>query len=348
MDASLRKARRSLGWLEPARQRAPGLALCVVFALAATFVSEHQGGPQLLYALLFGMAFHGLAESPVLAPGIELAAKTLLRCGVAFLGARISLAQVGALGWSTVALVCLATVLTIGLGVLGARLLGRGHRELGLLTGGAVAICGASAAMALAAALPRHPDNERYALLTVVGVTSLSTLAMIVYPLLCQALGLDAHTSGIFLGATIHDVAQAVGAAATLGHPATDMATIVKLLRVALLAPVVMVVSLCYARSATQQEGPLRRWLPVPGFLLGFMALVVLNSLGWLAPQATAGLGTSSRWLLVVAITALGMRTSLQRLQAIGWRPVALMLGETLFLLVFILAALKWLPHSAL
>ena len=82
----------------------------------------------------------------------------------------------------------------------------------GLLSGGATAICGASAALALAAALPAHPLKERATLFTVVGVSALSTLAMIVYPMIAHALGLDSRAAGVFLGATIHDVAQVVGA----------------------------------------------------------------------------------------------------------------------------------------
>ena len=123
-----------------------------------------------------------------------------------------------------------------------------------------MAICGASAALALAAALPAHPQKERATLFTVVSVSALSTLAMIVYPMIAQALGLDARAAGIFLGATIHDVAQVVGAGYAMSQQTGDVATFVKLLRVAMLLPVIVVAVLLSRRQASAVgEGRSRR-----------------------------------------------------------------------------------------
>src|SRR5260221_8168028 len=144
----------------------------------------------MLFALLLGMALNFLAEEGRCLPGIQLASTTVLRAGVALLGLRITIAQVEALGWNTILLVVVTVALTIAAGTAAARALGLGA-ALGTLTGGAVAICGASAALAIASILPKHKNAERDASFTVIGVTTLSTIAMIVYPIIVAALGLD-------------------------------------------------------------------------------------------------------------------------------------------------------------
>ena len=139
--------------LDAWRRYTPGLITAVVIALAATFVSEHYGGPQFLYALFFGISLNFLADDPRTRPGVELAARTLLRVGVALLGARITLDQIASLGGATVALMVVAVAATLAFGAWLARSMKQPVAD-GLLTGGAVAICGASAALAIAAVLP--------------------------------------------------------------------------------------------------------------------------------------------------------------------------------------------------
>ncbi len=330
---SVRSLGRSLVLVEAVRVRAPGLAVSAVIAMASFFVSDHYGGPTLLFALLIGMAFHFLSEEGRCVPGIEFAARALLRFGVALLGARITAEQIGSLGAAPVLLVVGAVAATIAFGRLCAGRLGL-SREQGLLSGGAVAICGASAALALAAVMPRHEHAERDTILTVVGVTTLSTLAMILYPLLVGALDLDPSAAGIFLGGTIHDVAQVVGAGYMISPQTGDVATFVKLLRVAMLVPAVLAFSLLFRRADADAA---RGRVALPGFLLGFVALVIANSLGWVPKPVAAACNEVSRWCLVVAIAALGIKTSFQRLAVVGWRPVLLMVLETLFLAILVL-----------
>ena len=315
----------------------PGVLTALTVALAATFISEHYGGPQLLYALFFGMAFNFLAIDPKTQPGIEFCARRVLRFGVALLGARITLEQISALGVLPILMVIVAVFATVGFGAWLGRVLDRSTVE-GLLTGGAVAICGASAALAISAVLPRSQDNQRFTLLTVVGVTALSTLAMIVYPALVKVLGLETAAAGIFLGGTIHDVAQVVAAGYIISPQAGDTATFVKLLRVTLLVPVVLLLSLKFRRQGESAAAARPPLLPV--FLMGFVALVVVNSLGLIPSAVTGWLSSLSRWCLVVAIAGLGVKTSFQDLAELGWRPVALMIGETLFLAALILGGL--------
>ena len=320
----------------------PGVMACAVVAAAASFLGEHYKAPVLLFALLLGLAMNFLSSGPC-APGIEFAARNLLRVGVALLGLRITLGQVVALGWGPVLLVVVCVALTIVVSMLAARALG--FQDLfGLLTGGATAICGASAALALSAALPAHPQKERATLFTVIGVSALSTFAMVSYPMIVNALGLDARHAGIFLGATIHDVAQVVGAGYSLSPETGDVATLVKLLRVAMLVPViVLAASITRARmAAVADQGGGTRPPLLPGFAVAFALLVAINSTGWV-PKAVQTLGTdASRWLLVAAIAGIGMKTQLKELATVGFKPVALMIGETVFLAALALALMRW------
>lgn len=322
----------------------PGTALAGVIALAATFVSTLHGGPQLLYALFFGAAFHYLSHEPATKPGIEFCARTVLRLGVGLLGARITVEQVAALGWASAAVVVAGVVTTILVGRLVARTLGM-SRAQGVLAGGAVAICGASAALAISAVLPREKDGERFTLIVVVGVTALSTLAMVIYPLIARALGLDAAMAGLFLGGTIHDVAQVVAAGYTLSPQAGDAATVVKLFRVAMLAVVVVVVGLAFRgeRRAAPGGHAVTRQPLVPWFLWLFAAMAALQSIGAFAKPVQDGLNLASRGCLVVAIAALGTKTSFAQLARAGWRSFALLLASTLWLAGLVLGAILWL-----
>lgn len=320
------------------RELAPGIVIALLVALAASWLSEHYGAPVMLFALLLGIAVNFLSADSRCQPGIEFAARTVLRVGVALLGMRITFDQVQSLGFGVLAITAVAVALTIVSGWLLARSL-RLESSFGALTGGAVAICGASAALAIASVLPRGPTHERDTVMTVVSVTALSTIAMIVYPLVTAALGLDPHTAGIFLGATIHDVAQVVGAGYTISNDAGDTATIVKLFRVALLLPAVLAISLLFhtrkAHAPTGTRPPL-----LPFFLVAFAVLVAVNSTGWVPRAANVGLQETSRWCLVTAIAALGTKTSLGDLARVGWRPIALVVAETVFVALLILCGL--------
>jgi uncharacterized integral membrane protein (TIGR00698 family) len=229
---------------------------------------------------------------------------------------------------------------TIGLGLLVSKRLGL-TRRFGVLSGGSVAICGASAALAIASVLPRSREGERDTILTVVVVTALSTLAMILYPMLATAIGLDHVRAGIFLGGTIHDVAQVVGAGYTISPQTGDIATYVKLLRVTLLLPVVSIIAVVAARLGSKADGEAKA--PIPWFLIGFAVLVAVNSLGLIDKPTGDAANLASRACLVTAIAALGMKTSFGELAKAGWRPLALMVGETLWICGLVLAAvLLW------
>lgn len=304
----------------------PGLLVAGTIALATTWLAQHYQSPVMLFALLFGMAFHFLYEEGRCVAGIEFSSKAVLRVGVALLGARITAHQILALGAMPIATVVVAIVSTIALGAFAARRLGL-SRSFGVLSGGAVGICGASAALAIVSVLPRTHESERDAILTVVTVTLLSTIAMITYPLFVTALGFDHVHAGIFLGGTIHDVAQVVGAGYSISPETGDVATYVKLLRVSMLLPVVFAIAFVVNRGAKGKHGGAKVSLPL--FLIGFAVLVALNSAGLLSKTTTDLANDASRWCLVTAIAALGMKTSFKDLAAVGWKPIALMVLET-------------------
>ncbi|RQP21236.1 YeiH family protein [Piscinibacter terrae] len=306
----------------------PGVALCAVIAAASGFVAGLHGGPPLLYALFFGLCFHYLHDDERTRTGIDWCSRTLLRLGIALLGARITVAQMATLGWTTMAIVVAGIAATIAAGLLLARLL-RLPASQGMLSGGATAICGASAALALSAVLPRSREQERFTLVVVAGVTTLSTLAMLSYPAIARALSLPPAAAGLFLGGSIHDVAQVVGAGHLMGPAVETQATLVKLLRISFLAPVVAVVALT-ARSRGLGDGT--RTPVLPGFLVAFVALVALNSLGGIPAAWQPHAADVSRAGIVVAIAALGIKTSPRALMQAGWKALAMLVLETLWL----------------
>jgi len=291
---------------------------------------QKYGSGVFLTAVLAGTAsvlsyrYHYASDSPQVTAGTELLAGTALRLGVALLGARLAFSDLAQLGWEPIVFLVFAVGTTIVSGVVCARMLGVKSR-LGVLTGGSVAICGASAAMAISSVLPETEERRHATLFTVIGVASLSTFAMIFYPVLGDALGMNDEAMGFFIGATIHDVAQVVG------------------VRVAMLIPVVAAIAFVFARARSDAESQSR--LPkVPLFLLGFLALFGLNTAGVITAPVISLLSTAASVLLLLAITALGIRTSLREVLSIGFRPIILLCTETAVLAALVLGFLFWSP----
>lgn len=310
-------------------QLLPGVALSCVVVMAATLVSTLHGGPQFLYALFFGVAFHYLSHDVHSRPGIEFCARTVLRLGVGLLGARITAAQISGLGvvnrrhrdWRSRDQHAVRKRAGAApghepraIGVVGR--LGRHLRRVG----GAGDFSGAAA----------QQKSDRFTLMVVVTVTVLSTVAMVAYPLVARLLHLPPELAGLFLGGTIHDVAQVVGAGDMLNHETGDYATIVHLFRVSMLAVVVVVVvvSAMFKKEREQSADgtPAARQTLVPWFLWVFVALVNLNSLVAVPMTVQQGLGSVCRICLVVVIAALGIKTSFRQLARAGWKPFILLL----------------------
>ena len=320
--------------IEFTKKIVPGLLVTALVAMAAAFLGSHYKGSMLLFALLLGLALHFVSEDTRCAAGIQFASGTVLRLGVALLGLRLTIDHVVILGWQTVLALMVAVTLTIALGLLLARLF-KVESSLGVLIGGATAICGASAALAISSVLPKDPNLERDTTLTVVGVTTLSTAAMVVYPLITKWLGFDAVMAGQFIGATIHDVAQVVGAGYILSPEAGDAATITKLMRVAFLMPVLVVISLVVRHrtagtGSAGSAGSATKTPLLPWFTVVFVLLMLVNSTGWVPVAVQSGASNVSQAFLVLAIAGVGLKTSLQDVTRLGWRPVAMIFLVTL------------------
>lgn len=324
------------------REYGPGILVSGTVAVAAQFVSDRYGAPAMLMALLLGIALSFLAEEGRCVGGIGVTARTVLRIGVALLGVRISVELLVALGAETILLLIAAIAGTILFALAGARVLGRGWR-LGLLTGGSVAICGASAAMAIAAVLPKNQASERNLVFTVISVTVLSTIAMIAYPLIVDVFGLDHRTAGIFLGGTIHDVAQVVGAGFSVSTETGETATLVKLIRVTMLAPVVLIYSLSVRAFVGSETGSDKRPPLFPGFVIAFLVLAAINSAGLVPASVARAAESVSGWALLMGIAAVGMKTSLKQVLEVGGDAIALIVAETVFIAGIILVGIHYL-----
>lgn len=317
----------------------PGILISVIVGLAALFLSEHYGAPAMLFALLLGIAMSFLYEGTKCKEGIEFTACHILRIGVGLLGLRIAFGDLAALGWKTALLLVVAIVSTIGLGMLLAKALGL-KKRFGVLTGGAVGICGASAAMAIAAVLPDNKDKDRDTLLTIVGVTALSTIAMVMYPIVAGLFNLDPTETSIFLGGTIHDVAQVVGAGYSVSEQTGDLATLTKLVRVALLMPVVVCILLVLRMNLDKTSDA--KAPGIPAFLIAFVVLMTINSLFDLPEVVTQSATDLSRFALVISIAAIGMKSNLKQLLEVGFKPILLLVCETTWIAALILLSLPY------
>lgn len=327
----------------PIRELVPGIALSTAVAITAVaglpWVTMLVPVPAMVLALTIGIAINPVARQAVFRPGIEFCVKTLLRSAVALLGFRIAFGEIFALGIGTAALVAVAMAMTLTSGFVLARLF-RQSRSLGALAGAATAVCGASAALATAAVLPNYKGKEADVAFVVIAVNFLSTAAMVIYPPLCVVLGFDATTTGIMLGATIHDVAQVAGAGYATSEQAGNTAVIVKLFRVLLLFPVVVVVAWWFLRPHPP-IGALKK--SIPGFALAFAGLCIINTALSGVPSVSPFyeplrmlIGEISSWGLLIAISALGLGTSIRAVASLGFGHVVTIIGTTLFILTIV------------
>lgn len=309
------------------KQLWPGVLTAVMIAVASQSLGLHYGAPAMLIALLVGLSLNSLFQGTSAEAGVNFASKQLLRFAVGLLGVRVSLDLLTELGFPFILLIITSVGLLILLGVVMARFT-KSDAGLGILTGGATAICGASAAVAIASVLPQNKSSEAHLTSTVFGVTALSTLAMILYPIFVGYMGYTEALAGAFIGATIHDVAQVVGAGFSISPEAGDAAVLVKLFRVTLLAPVVLCVSLwSRSRIAADARVPL-----VPGFVWAFLMLATLSSLGWLPAWFVETATQLSSWALLAAIAAVGMKTSFKSVRSSGSQVLLFIAIQTLVL----------------
>lgn len=314
----------------------PGLAITALAALAAAWLGDHYHAPLMLMGLLIGLAFNFLNADARLHPGLGFASKTLLRWGIVLVGLQVTIWQIAALGWPSFVAIGGMILIVMAAGTMVSRTLGLGG-AFGTLAGGSVAICGASAALALSSVLGEKRVNQAQLTLVLVAVSAASALAMSTYPILSSALGLSPHAAGFLLGASIHDVAQALGAGYSLGEVQGETAAIVKLTRVALLAPTLLLVTLALPKDGDSKKGA----PPVPWFIVVFVALTILNSVVTFPPivSSVSKIGTNA--LLLLAVVATGIRSPMNLLLKQGWRASMPVVAATIVSFMLALGAAK-------
>jgi len=316
----------------------PGLLACATAAATAAWLSDHYGFPIVLLGLLIGLALNFIARDPVTHPGLDFASRTCLRLGIVALGLQVTFSEIGHLGLGAFGALLAIMALTAAAGIGAAQLSGQG-RHAGVLAGGATAICGASAALALYGVIGRSRLSQAQFALTLVGISLASALAMSTYPMIADELGLTDRQAGFLIGASIHDVAQAIGGGYAFSDQAGAYATVVKLSRVALLAPLVALAGLWLGaepngNSGSNDTGSLLKRLALPWFIVAFLAVLALNSAVGVPGEVRDAALTGSKGLLLLAVTATAMRSRMDLLMELGWRALVPVIAATLTSLV--------------
>lgn len=316
----------------------PGLAMAGLAALAAAWLADHYHAPLMLMGLLIGLAFNFLNADVRLHPGLGFASKTLLRWGIVLVGLQVTVWQIVDLGWLSFAAVAVIMIAVMGMAMLVSRALGLGL-AFGTLAGGSVAICGASAALAISTVLGEKRVNQAQLTLVLVAVSAASALAMSLYPVLATTIGLDAKAAGFLIGASIHDVAQALGAGYSLGEVQGQTAAIVKLTRVALLAPTLLMVTLALPKEAEKRTGA----VPVPWFVVGFLLLTAFNSAVHLPREVSVAAKNVTAGFLLLAVVSTGIRSPMNLLLKQGGRSSMPVIAATVVSFLLALGAAKLL-----
>ena len=326
----------------------PGLGLILIlsaaaFGLAQVGVVQHYGlGPltlAILFGTLLGNARPALGEARF-RPGLQFVQRRCLRAGVALYGFNLSVQQIIEVGTTGIVIDLLVVLSTLALGwFIGRRLLGM-DRETVLLASAGSAICGAAAVLATVPMLREEEHSvAAKSAVAVATVVIFGTLAMFLYPVIYAWIGPNLFDFGIYVGSTVHEVAQVVAIGGTLGESVQHSAVIAKMIRVLLLVPVLLVLGLLLTgRTASGARQP----LPIPWFALAFVALAGINSLHLIPEPVVAQLRLLGILLLTAAMAALGIDTTFARMRQAGLRPM--LLGGLLFLHLILIGGLfNWL-----
>lgn len=297
-----------------------------VVQLADIPAIKQLGFSPLVVGIVCGMLYGNFLRGTMPADwgvGVNFTARRLLRIAVAFYGLNISIQQIMAVGLPGLAVSVAVVVGTLVIGtVVGQRLLGL-DRDTAMLTSAGSAICGAAAVLAFEPTLRAAPHKSAVAVATVV---LFGTLSMFLYPVAYHAgwLDFDTQALGIYIGGTIHEVAQVVGAASNIDPATTEVATIVKMTRVALLVPVLLVLGMWLRSRSSGESAQGGGRLPVPWFAVGFLALAIVNSLNILPAELITAIRRLDVFVLTMAMTALGIETRFAQIRKAGPRVLAL------------------------
>jgi len=296
----------------------PGLALAGLVAVLARLATVVVPMSEILVAILLGIVAANARPIPSrCAPGIRFAVQRVLRAGIVLLGARLSLDAVLAIGAGALGLVLVSMTVAFTVALLVGRALAL-PRRLALLIGVGTAVCGNSAIVATA---PVVQAEEREVSFAVATITLFGTLAVFLFPLVGRALGLGDQTFGVWSGVAVNDTSQVVAASAAFSPLARDVATVVKLVRNALMAPLIVGIAWWWQRRADEATVGTSMRSAVPLFVLGFLLLALLRTIGVIQPNAAALLDDAARALILVALAGVGLHTRLTQLRAIGLTP---------------------------
>ena len=318
----------------------PGILLTAAIAGSAFALHLLPGVDRLsplILAIAIGMVFQNAIGTPAAAkPGVAFSMRRILRLAIVLLGLQLTLGQILAVGVGGLAIVMATLVATFLFTLAVGRAIGV-ERKLAELIAAGTSICGASAVIATNTVTRAREEDVAYA---VACVTVFGSAAMLLYPLLPSALGLDAQAYGLWAGASIHEIAQVVAAAFQGGEEAGELGTVAKLARVMLLAPVVLALALLTTGSRGGAQGPAER-LPMPWFVFGFVAVVGANSFDVVPADAKAWIVPANGFLLSMALAAMGLGTDARKLARKGLRPLVLGAVSSLFIAGFSLLLIK-------
>ncbi|PIQ23990.1 YeiH family putative sulfate export transporter [bacterium (Candidatus Blackallbacteria) CG17_big_fil_post_rev_8_21_14_2_50_48_46] len=331
------------------RRHTPGLGLAILVALLALWLAHWPSLQKLIplsplmLAIAIGFVLGNLRPLPATTkPGLTFALKKLLRLGIILLGFKISLGQIQSMGWQGLFLVTLCVAACFGFTLWLGKKMGL-NPKLTLLMASGTSICGASAIVATDAMIEAEEQDVAYA---VAGITLFGTLAMVSYPLLQMLLHLSLQSYGLWVGSSIHEVAQVVAAGFAHGEQSGKLATLVKMTRVVFLVPVSLGLLAWSFKGRMQTAQASLKKIPLPWFVLLFVVMIGLNSLQVLPKEWVQGLIEVDQWLLTVSMAALGIETRLDKLRATGLKPLWLGLAASLFISLLSLSLLNLLYPS--
>lgn len=328
-----------------ARLAAPGLLLAVVVAALARLATALLPSivAEVSIALLLGILVASVAGERLAAfdPGLRFASQRVLRLGIILLGARLSLAEIVRIGLPATGLIVVTMAASLAI-VLAATRFVRVDGTLAVLIAVGSAVCGNTAIVATAPIVGARARDVAYAVAT---ITLFGTLAVFLYPVIGRALALPQPTFGLWVGVAVHDTSQVIATGAAYGSQALDVATVVKLIRNALMAPLLLVIAAVWAARATETTDAatrgVRRALPL--FVLGFLALAALRTMGVIDASVATGLDTLARSLILVALAAVGMSIRIGELRETSWRPLAIGFAVASTVGLGSLVAIVWL-----
>lgn len=307
----------------------------IVTQIASLHAIKRLGISPLVLGIVIGMLVGNFNRGNIPSAwgkGINLSAKKLLRIAVAFYGLNVSIQEIIEIGLPGLMLSTVVVLSVLGLGTWVGIKVFRLDRDTAMLSSAGSAICGAAAVLAFESTL-RAPAHK--SAVAIASVVLFGTLSMFLYPVLIQTgiLNLDARAAGLFLGATVHEVAQVVASASNISPETTEVATIVKMTRVALLVPVLLLLGYWLNQRARQQgQATSQSKAPIPWFLIGFLVIALIHSSRLIPHDALTIMRSADLFALTMAMTALGIETRFSQLKAAGPRVMGLALS--LFILL--------------